>query len=218
LSPEEERRLVQAVEESDAALDVELPRKTMKTYELATPSMKRKRDADTLPTPDTGHNFMKRPMADLFTTPTSRMTGGVKVENERFGLRSPSATPSHFRENTAATDVPIETIEKSPAPGPSYDIGPEVLALLDGHKIDEEVMSSLQELLDRHSLKMAGIARGRDVTRVALKAKEAKIAELQQKISTIEAARELDKTIIKTFKSDIAKSVERRKGRGRGAS
>lgn len=217
LSLEEERRLVQAVEESDAALEVEPPRKSIKMNEHATPSMKRKREEDILPTPITGNKPIREHIADVFNTPTSRM----KVEegrSQRLGLRSPSATPSHYRESTVATDIPIESIEKSPAPGASYDIGPEVMALLAGQKIDDEVMMSLQKLLDRNALKMAGIVRGRDITRVALKNKEAKVAELQSKISTVEAAREMDKTIIKHFKEDMTKSVERRKGRGRGAS
>jgi hypothetical protein len=51
---------------------------------------------------------------------------------------------------------------------------------------------------------------------VALKAKDAKIAELQQKIAAMESERELDKRIIRHYKSDMAQNVERRRGRGRG--
>ena len=58
--------------------------------------------------------------------------------------------------------------------------------------------------------------KGRDITRVALKAKDAKIAELQQKITALEKEREMDKSIIRHFKSDMAESIASRQRRGRG--
>jgi hypothetical protein len=88
--------------------------------------------------------------------------------------------------------------------------------LLRDQHIDEETTTSLKELLNKHALKISGISKGRDITRVALKAKDAKIAELQQKIAAMESERELDKRIIRHYKSDMAQSVERRRGRGRG--
>jgi len=87
--------------------------------------------------------------------------------------------------------------------------------LKDQH-IDEETTSNLRTLLNKHALKISGIAKGRDITRVALKAKDAKIAELQQKITSLESEREMDKTVIRHFKADMAHSVEKRRGRGRG--
>ena len=90
--------------------------------------------------------------------------------------------------------------------------------LLKDQHIDDNTSSSLQELLSKHAMRISGIVKGRDITRVALKAKDAKIAELQQKIIAIETEREMDKTIIRHFKSDISQSIasKRERGRGRG--
>jgi hypothetical protein len=78
------------------------------------------------------------------------------------------------------------------------------MALLKNTPIDAETTSKLQELLNRHALRVSGIARGRDITRVALKAKDARIAELQQKIAALEAEREMDKIMIGNLKKDMA--------------
>ncbi len=88
--------------------------------------------------------------------------------------------------------------------------------MLKDQQIEEEVTSNLKELLNRHALKISGISKGRDITRVALKAKDAKIVELQQKINALETERDLDKRILRHYKSDMAESVERRRGHGRG--
>ena len=88
--------------------------------------------------------------------------------------------------------------------------------LLKDQHIDDETRSILKELLSKHAMKISGIAKGRDITRIALKAKDAKIAELQQKITALETEREMDKTIIRHFKSDMAQSISSKYGRGRG--
>jgi hypothetical protein len=202
LSAEDEKELAQIVEST--------PRKTAKTEHLATPGSKRKRDEDTLPTPATGvSSYNVRRDEDVFTTPMSRLKGGMWDGNEHYG---PSATPTpgRCRESTEASDASIERQQQN------YDISEEILELLKDQNIDEETMAKLKQSLDRHVLKISGIAKGRDITRVALKAKETKIAELQQKISALETEREMDKTIIRHLKIDMAQSVERRRGRGRG--
>jgi hypothetical protein len=134
----------------------------------------------------------------------------VNGANDRFGFRSPSATPSHFSLQREASE------DRGERPRQSYDITDGVMDLLRDQHIDEETTTSLKELLNKHALKISGISKGRDITRVALKAKDAKIAELQQKIAAMESERELDKRIIRHYKSDMAQSVERRRGRGRG--
>jgi hypothetical protein len=134
----------------------------------------------------------------------------VNGANDRFGFRSPSATPSHFSLQREASEDRGERARQS------YDITDGVMDLLRDQHIDEETTTSLKELLNKHALKISGISKGRDITRVALKAKDAKIAELQQKVAAMESERELDKRIIRHYKSDMTQSVERRRGRGRG--
>ena len=172
-----------------------------------TPGSKRKRDEDTLPTPVTGGTKN----GDIFNTPSSR---GIWGRTQHSGLRSPSntPTPSRFRDATEKGETRGETTNQG------YDITEEIFELLRSQHIDEETSSSLRQLLNKHALKISGIAKGRDVTRLALKAKDVKIAELQEKITALEIEREMDKTIIRHFKSDMAQSISAKRGRGRGRS
>jgi polyhydroxyalkanoate synthesis regulator phasin len=214
--PEEMEREMAKVAEQAEMRSPETPRKASNTSYLATPGSKRKRDEDTLPTPVTGaskvavtyNNAMNDD--DVFATPSSKAKGGMWGGHDRFGFRSPSATPSHYQEPAEAAEDHGERSQQS------YDIYDDVMNLLKDQHIDQETTSSLQELLNKHALKISGIAKGRDITRLALKAKDGKIAELQQKIAALEAEREMDKKIIRHFKSDMAHSIEKRRGRGRG--
>ncbi|KUJ11244.1 uncharacterized protein LY89DRAFT_595255 [Mollisia scopiformis] len=216
LSAEDEQKLVDAVEEADAGEYPQTPRKAIKTSEFMTTGSKRKRDEDTLPTPNSGSykpnmaNSLRKD-EDVFNTPSSRLKGGMWDGHERLGLRSPSATPtpSRFQDPSTDDNSPSKTTQ-------NCDISEEVLELLKSQHIDEEASSNLRTLLSKHALKISGIVKGRDITRMALKTKDAKIAELQQKITALEAEREMDKTVIRHFKADMAHSVEKRRGRGRG--
>ncbi len=222
LSPDEEKRMVQAVERANSGSPApETPRKMIKSNQFATPGSKRKLDEHMLPTPSTsgkglgglstGHRD-----EDIFTTPSSRPKGGMWDGNEPFGLRSPSGTPTptRYRESTAASESQGDS--QGNKASENYDISEEVLEILKDRDIDEEAAERLKKLLSKHAMKISGIAKGRDITRVALKAKDSKIAELQQRISALEAQREMDRTVIRHFKSDMSESVERRRGRGRG--
>ena len=213
LAPNMERAMAKAVEQAEMR-SPETPRKAIKTSYAATPGSKRKREEDSLPTPTTGTSKTLAASNgaanddDVFGAPSTTVQPG-----NRFGFRSPSATPSHFslqRESTEATD------DRGERPQQSYDITDEVMDLLRDQHLDEEITRNLRELLNKHALKISGISKGRDITRIALKAKDAKIAELQQKIASLETERDLDKRIIRHYKSDMAQSVERRRGRGRG--
>lgn len=197
----------------------ETPRKAgkaVKTSQFSTPGSKRKREEDALPTPITNDRRSTTPYnpsvrdEDVFNTPSSMLKGGLRGNNDRFGFCSPSVTPSRYRESTEAIEDRVERAQQS------YDISDDVIELLQDQHIDEDTTAILREMLSKHALKISGIAKGRDITRVALKAKDAKIAELQQRISALEAERDMDKTIIRHFKSNVAHSIQNRRGRGRG--
>lgn len=181
----------------------ETPRKAMKTDIFITPGSKRKRDAETLPTPAAEEG----PSDDIFINPpTLRPVGGIWDGDERFGLRSPSKTPTpnRFRESTE----PINS--RGEVPSQSYDIIDEVLEILKHSQLDVETNANLHQLLRKHALRISGIAKGRDITRVALKQKDAKIAELKEKVAKLEAERELDRTVIRHFKNDMSYSISTR--------
>lgn len=221
LSVEDEAEVAKVVEQAcGPTLYPETPRKSVRFDETSTPGSKRKwTEAEAAwPTPTTGTS-LKLNDNDVFTAPNTRLKGGMFDGNERkTSLPSPSVTPTpnRFRDGDIADPT------SGPASDPrEYDITQEVLALLSEQEVDEETTTNVTQALNRHALKTQGIVRGRDITRVALKAKDAKIAELQQRISALEAEREMDKVIIRHFKSDMAESVARRarpgSGRGRGS-
>lgn len=219
-SPQDERDVARRSARTEAILPApETPRKVVKTSNTATPGSKRKLDEQMLPTPSTGGRNLAdgtdRTDEDVFTTPVSRLKGGVWDSNARFGLRSPSGTPTptRYREGTATSEFQGDS--QGVRPPANFDISDEVFEVLKDSDLDVETTASLRALLAKHALKISGIAKGRDITRVALKAKDGKIAELQQKISALEAQREMDRTVIRHFRSDTTESVERRRGRGR---
>jgi hypothetical protein len=183
----------------------ETPRKAIKANPYMTPGTKRKREEYSLVTPITTKKD------DILSgPPLSRRYDGRSEVHKTFGPRDTAQTPTpnrfHDAESTGAQEE--STI--------SYDTTEEVMELLKDEHIDEETSSKLRELLNKQALRVSGIAKGRDITRVALKAKDSKIAELQQKITALNAEREMDKTIIEHFKRDVAQSIASRRGRGRG--
>jgi hypothetical protein len=202
LMQEEEEAVFHVAETSVAP---ESPRKAPKASPFMTPGNKRKRDAEFLSTPDT------RTSDDVFGS-TTRRNGGMWDGNEPFGLRSPAKTPTpgRFRDTIEALDGQAESKQ-------SQDLVKEVMNLLKDQKIEPTVASNLRELLAKHSLKYSGIVKGRDITRIALTAKDKKIADLQQRITALETQCAMDKTIIKHFKDEMAnsfgtKSVQSRPG------
>lgn len=90
------------------------------------------------------------------------------------------------------------------------------MAVLKDQNLDEGTASKLRDLLNKHALRVSGIVKGRDITRLALKVKDTKIAELQQRITALETGREMDKTTIAQFKRDISESIVSKPAHGRG--
>jgi hypothetical protein len=188
----------------------ETPKKAAKTDQFSTPGNKRKRDeAERLPTPNTGRTDPD----DVFTTPsTARLKGGMWDGSEKSGLISPSITPTpaRFRIVNQPPEA-SETLDEQK----DYDITKEIMEFLKDQPVNEQMVSGIRLALNRYVLKTQGIIKGRDITRMALKTKDSKIAELEQRITELQNERELDKVIIKHFKTDMAQSLSKR-GRGRG--
>jgi hypothetical protein len=71
--------------------------------------------------------------------------------------------------------------------------------------------SKLREVLTRHELRIQGVVKGREITRLALKAREAKVVELQATIASLEAERNVDHARIETLeweKNTLARDQE----------
>ena len=76
----------------------------------------------------------------------------------------------------------------------------EVFAALSDTQVPDDVLTTLRGMLSKHDLKFQGVVRGRDISRLALKANEAKIMELQAKVASLEAERELDRGVIRSLR------------------
>ncbi len=131
---------------------------------------------------------------DVFATPsTSHKSGGT-------GLLSPNYTPARGR---------AQPMQPEAAPSP---LATAALAILTNAHLDSQTKTELVDLLNKHDLRTQGVIKGREITRLAVQAKEKRIAELQARIEALEAERETNRTVINHLKQDIVNSPK--KGRG----
>ncbi|MCJ1480243.1 hypothetical protein MMC06_000398 [Schaereria dolodes] len=126
---------------------------------------------------------------DVFKTPSTGPRGRNLFSTA--GLLSPVETPTPFR----FKDIPSEETELN-------------TEILDGLRslhiqLPEEAVEVIKRTCNKQSLKMQGIAKGRDISRAAIKTKDGKIAELQNKIAALEAEREMNKAVIRHLRRDI---------------
>lgn len=159
----------------------ETPRKAVKTDAFSTPG-KRRYDEMTLPTPT-------KDADDVFTTPTLGLKG--KHLFSTAGLPSPAKTPSPYR----FKDIPPDNSE----------LETEILSSLRDLRVElsHEAIASLKDICNRHTLKIQGVTRGRDISRMAIMTKDGQIAELQDKISSLEAERETNKAVVRHLRRDM---------------
>lgn len=79
------------------------------------------------------------------------------------------------------------------------DLFHDVLSLLQAAniKLSTTTESNLNGLLSKHVKAAEGLKRGRDVTRMTIKARDAKITELSYRVSTLEAELEAEKAMVR---------------------
>ncbi|KAI9647744.1 hypothetical protein NHQ30_004131 [Ciborinia camelliae] len=213
LTKEDEEKMVKTVERTDPGSFPETPGKGMDSGTV-TPGSKRKRGeeeknaASMYPTPATKGTRDE----DIFGTPSPsrrKLRDGMWDGHERSLLFNPSETPSPSRFKDATISAPPKFMA-SPSKSstgdllPNHDITEDIMDLLKDQNIDEEVDIRLRQLLSRHALKISGIVKGRDITRVALKSKDSQITELQQRIMVLEHKLDMDEAIIKRLRAQNA--------------
>ena len=170
----------------------ETPYKAQKTGVYATPATTGKR---------------KLPWLEQSTTPATTRLG-----------KDCFATPSKKSANISASNVggaepetpatpPTPADPKSPSPPTRHkdalynpadsasSLTSQVLTTLSSVAIPPDIRESVRSILSKHDLKAQGVVKGRDLSRLALKAKDAKIAELQARIASLEADREVERSV-----------------------
>lgn len=78
----------------------------------------------------------------------------------------------------------------------------EVLETLTSVKVPPDILEKVRNACTRHDLRYQGVVKGRDMSRLAMKAKDAKITELQARIASLEADREVERGLSRMKKWD----------------
>jgi len=199
--------------------DDESPRKALKISEFASPSKRKYEEISTqgtLAAESDSDSTWFNGNDDVFLTPST----STKSHTGTADLFSPShSNPASIRRTLFPRSDPQQEDQHCP----DLKQMPSTLAL-DALSILSPVKSSIPpalqqdliQLLNRHELRTQGITKGRDIARLAVQAKETKIAELQQRITSLEAERETNRTVIQHLKTDIATSPKKpRRPKGR---
>ena len=162
----------------------ETPRKAAKTSSGATP---RKRLFSDMQSPD--KSFFTTHNNDVFSTPPT----STKATNPSTttGLLSPQTTPKPGRFKNVASD--------------DSELATEIIDALKRLYVPmpEEAIHAIKEIAGKHVMKTQGIAKGRDISRAALKTKDGTIAELQGKIAAFEAERESNRAVVAHLKRTL---------------
>ncbi|KAI9847180.1 MAG: hypothetical protein M1837_003043 [Sclerophora amabilis] len=180
----------------------ETPRKAART-QVATSPGKRRRSitppsdwltpSSTDGEPDDDVFLTPTPARNLFPAAHVQSSPVPGQENEGSGMLSPSITPmsQRYKDNGTNGDP---------------DIVAEVIGLLREKKVDikGDILVALKDMLGRHARRAQGIAKGRDFARLAVKAKDVKIAELNYRVASLEVERETDRTVIMGLRREQA--------------
>ncbi|KXS94393.1 hypothetical protein AC578_7799 [Pseudocercospora eumusae] len=200
LNGQEEEEMFEA---ADNISTLETPHKAQKTGVYATPA-----------TSDAKKSSRKLPWLKDQQMPATPISGKKTVVD--FFNTSPSkVVPSRAKEVDAQTpSVPsaLPTVPESPSPTSRFknalhnpadsqsSLTNEVLQELRTVKLPPEKLESLRSILSKHDLRTQGVTKGRDISRLALKAKEAKIVELEARIASLQAEKEVDRSMIESMK------------------
>jgi hypothetical protein len=204
LTGQEEQDLVAAADK--VAPPPETPRKAAKTGIYATPAtmVQKKRTLPWLQEPDEPTTVPKTPslfsdqQKEYMDSPSKPPTRALSpIPAQMYGPTPTLKASTH--ENHAKSPSPPNRHRDAllnPADS-SSSLTNEALVTLAGTSVPRSVLSNLRGILSKHDLKTQGIVKGRDISRLALKAKEAKIVELQARIASLEAEREVDRSVIR---------------------
>lgn len=139
----------------------------------------------------------------LFPTSEAKRSKTVSFEGPESSdaLTTPSKTPSSH------SSINLGSPSSSPTDA-TEDVTAKVMALLKDQKIDPVVLRSVQNVLMTSSRQTKGISMGRDSARAALKDKDKKIAQLQEKIRDLENKNAYSHKAITDMKAQLIQIYE----------
>ena len=175
---------------ADAAAP-QTPHKVQKTGVYASPATTVKRKLPWLEQSATPATSLLNPTEDFFATPSKSSVNPLVSIN---GPETPASPPTLATAASLSPPSRYKDALYNPADS-SSSLTSEVLASLSSVSIPPDIISNMRSILTRHDLKTQGISKGRDISRLAIKAKDAKIAELQARIASLEADREVEREI-----------------------
>ncbi|KAI1143558.1 hypothetical protein F5Y05DRAFT_157481 [Hypoxylon sp. FL0543] len=160
-------------------------------FETPTASRTNVKVEDGMPTPLTEKPVRRVLFADpeVSNAKRSRTEAFVAASTsmDAQSSQSPSSTPSSSQQ------------------GSGKDVTQEVMALLEGQKLDNQILRNVRNVLEKHAAKAKGLERGRDASREAVKKAEARVAALQQRVTDLENQRKLDSEARVKMRSELMK-------------
>ncbi|KAF2806101.1 uncharacterized protein BDZ99DRAFT_395221 [Mytilinidion resinicola] len=204
----------------------ETPRKAVKTDVFTTPNTSRRKlpwlenssvPSDGLPTPTSmsktfveGMGRIDRTSPASVVSNASYVTAGSERQKEimrGYTLPMQVGTPTPMRSsNTLAakdtTPTPSRFRDVEVGEGEDCQLIADILGVLNVNNVtlNESAKEGVRRVLNKHDLRMQGIIKGREISRLAIKAKDSKITELGLRISTLEAELETEKALVQHFK------------------
>ena len=82
------------------------------------------------------------------------------------------------------------------------------MTILRGQKIDPKTLSSVQNILATSARRTRGIVLGRDTARASLKAKDEKIATLQERVAALENRERMHRSQMTNIKAGLMKMYD----------
>ncbi|KAF2436524.1 hypothetical protein EJ08DRAFT_691686 [Tothia fuscella] len=175
------------------AVAASTPRKSAKIDAFTTPGKQMHSRVDTtgLLTPSTGLASDRTHKTNIFGVIDDTSSKKRKADSAFLDLISPASTP------TPARFKDVEGL------GGSEDLSMDVIKAMKEQniKLDDDTISAIRQACGRHARRAQGLAQGREVSRLALHARDAKIVELQHRVKTLEAELETQNAVVKYLRA-----------------
>ncbi|KAK4220247.1 hypothetical protein QBC37DRAFT_381942 [Rhypophila decipiens] len=152
------------------------------------------------------------------STPTQRQRpattvgmGGLVTPNTRIsdvGLTTGQRTTGYSSDISSSSQIRRSPSSSQLNDSGDYEITAKVMALLAGQPIPETVRANVRNTLNNYALRQRGVERGREMSRAALHARNARIGELQAQIASLQEKERLGKEKIRQLTASFQALAE----------